>query len=246
MKPRILLVEDDPVSLAFLTAATEGIPASVTAATSCGEALRQGDALGGCDLWLIDANLPDGSGAGLLAALRRACADTPALAHTASRDPDDHATLRAAGFSEVLVKPLTAIALQAAIRRALGHGVEQHPGTGGTCGRESAALPDWDDAAALSALKGERSHVVALRGLFLVELERQRHAVERALRDGDAAAAGHVLHMLRASCGFVGAARLGDAVGLLERDPRSAAALSRFSDAADALLVPQAGAGESA
>jgi CheY-like chemotaxis protein len=240
MKARILLVEDDPVSRAFLTAAIEGIPARVEAAESCRDALQRIEAIA-CDLWLIDANLPDGSGAGLLAALRRTSRDIPALAHTASREPADHAELLAAGFAEVLVKPLPAIALQEAICRSLGYDVARDgtpPGDTDAATRACARLPDWDDAAALSALKGEQSHVLALRGLFLSELASQCHAVDRALADGDTAAARGVLHMLRASCGFVGAARLGEATRVLEGDPRSDFARERFREAADELLAP--------
>ena len=95
MKPRILLVEDDAVSRAFLTEAAEGLPARVEAVDSCVAARSRVQQVA-FDLWLIDANLPDGSGAGLLAELRRSEANTPALAHTASRDPADHDALLAA------------------------------------------------------------------------------------------------------------------------------------------------------
>ena len=235
MNPRILLVEDDPVSRAFLSAAAEGLPARVDAVESCAAALR-GERAEPFDLWLIDANLPDGSGASLLAALRESAGGTPALAHTASSDATQHRALRAAGFSDVLVKPLSVDALQIAIRGALGHAhavadaAEPYP-----------RLPSWDDAAALSALKGERAHVAALRRLFLDELPAQSGAIERALADGDVAAAS-VLHRMRASCGFVGAAQLGEAVRRLEADPRSGPSLGRFRDAVDALVADSRGA----
>jgi len=235
MNPRILLVEDDPVSRAFLTAAAEALPARVEAVDSCAEALRSEQA-GPCDLWLVDANLPDGSGASLLAALREHAGSTPALAHTASSDTDQHRVLRAAGFVDVLVKPLSMDALQAAIRGALGRAravaeeAQPYP-----------QLPSWDDAAALSALKGETSHVAALRRLFLDELAAQSRAIERAVADGDVAAAAGVLHRMRASCGFVGAAQLGEAVRRLETDPLSGPSLGRFRAAVDALIADSGG-----
>jgi CheY-like chemotaxis protein len=231
MKPRILLVEDDPVSRAFLTAAAEGLPADVEAVDSCAAAL-DASAAAAFDLWLIDANLPDGSGAGLLAALRDTAASTQGLAHTASRDPCEHDALLAAGFTEVLVKPLPMIALRAAICRALGYDLALADGEPRLC----AKLPQWDDAAALSALKGEQAHVAALRRLFLDELPAQRHVVENALAHGDAVRAARILHMLRASCGFVGAARLGETARVLEGDLRSEFALERFQQAANELL----------
>jgi len=75
-----------------------------------------------------------------------------------------------------------------------------------------------------------------LRRLFLDELPLQCRAIERALADGDVTAASGVLHRMHASCGFVGAAQLGEAVRRLEDDPRSATAIDRFRDAASALL----------
>src|SRR5678816_1058340 len=81
MTPRILLVEDDPVSRTFLQAAAEALPAHVDTATTCAEAIHRAGRQT-YDLWLIDANLPDGLGSGLLATLRSLSATTPALAQT--------------------------------------------------------------------------------------------------------------------------------------------------------------------
>ena len=236
--PRILLVEDDPVSRVFLVAAVEALPAAVDAAADCAQARRLASQPPGHDLWLIDANLPDGSGADLLMALRAAAPHTPALAHTASQQRADLDPLLAAGFREVLVKPITALALQGAIRRVLGGDVAMadtatDPGPA-PCGK----LPNWDDAAALAALTGEQAHVDALRRLYLDELPAQRQAVVTALAAGDIERAGRELHRLRASCGFVGAARLGAAVRMLEGEPRSGIALQRFDEAAGDLLAP--------
>lgn len=246
-KPRILLVEDDAVSRTFLTIAAEGLPADVDAVDCCSSAMRSvtlQSALGNPhDLWLIDANLPDGSGAGLLGSLRKEFPPKPALAHTASRDPADHAALLAAGFDDVLVKPLTMIALQAAICRALGYDhAREGQNTDAGAGNDDVAsvcatLPSWDDAAALSALKGEQSHVTALRSLFLDELARQCSTIERDFAGGDVPHALRTLHMLRSSCGFVGAVRLGEAARVLEADPRSHFALARLTGAARELLA---------
>jgi CheY-like chemotaxis protein len=233
MTTRILLVEDDPVSRAFLAAAAEALPALVDVAETCASAMER--AIDGVhDLWLIDANLPDDTGAALLSRLHARFPATPALAHTASEDPGDHAALLAAGFIEVLVKPIPMLDLQTAICRTLGFDRAIPDGGPRLC----ANLTDWDDAAALSALKGEQAHVLALRGLFLADLAQQRDTVVQALHDADVPRAQRILHMLRASCGFVGAAKLGDAVRALESEPRSTLALDRFQAAASALLDP--------
>ncbi|GHC06224.1 response regulator [Thermomonas carbonis] len=221
--PRLLLVEDDPVSAAFLRDAASALPAEVQVAGSLAEAGRA-IAQTYFDLWLVDANLPDGRGEILLDA--GACgANTPALAHTATNDAAARERLLAAGFIEVLCKPLGVAALHAALRRHLplpSHRVND------------AALPDWNDAGALAAL-GEVSHVEALRQLFLRELPARRARIVAAA--GDVAAMHAELHRLSASCGFVGADRLRDAVRLLMASPSDPAAMHAFVVAADALIA---------
>ena len=209
---RVLLVEDDPVSASFLQAVLERLPAHVDTAPTCSRA-RGLSRAGDHALLVFDANLPDGRGDALLATLRAAGLRAPAIAHTASRDVIEHERLLAAGFLEVLVKPLSAPELLAAARIALGLGAPrvQLPATA----REA---PLWDDAAALDALLGDRGHLDALRRMFVVELRSMRAAVGGFARTGDHEAMRPVLHRLRASCGFVGAARLGDAAAALAAD----------------------------
>ena len=216
--------------------AAAALPAHVDAVPTCTEAVR----LAGPhahDLWLIDANLPDGNGADLLASLRSLSPTTPALAHTASEARSDHEALLAAGFIGVLVKPIAVLDLQTTICRVLGYDLANTEGGAPPC----ALLPDWDDAAALAALKGEPAHVSALRQLFLDELPKQRDAVVAGLGGNDSLGTRRALHMLRASCGFVGARRLDDAVRALEAEPQSEFALGRFQAAVDDLLPRDTG-----
>lgn len=218
--PRLLLVEDDAVSGAFLSAALEALPARVDLATHAAQASQ----LAGQHrhaLWLIDANLPDGSGETLLDALRAATPSAPdALALTADHLPERHAALRAAGFAAVLTKPIAGDALRNAVRARIA-GTATHAGDG-------EAEPIWDEARALAAAGGRRDTVDALRALFLAELPTQRDTVLRALTAGDDATARATLHQLKASCAFVGAARLLDAVRALHATPGDAIALAAF------------------
>lgn len=224
--PHILLVEDDPTSRTFLAAAAEALPAIVDAADSLATA-RALAAMHAYDLWLIDANLPDGSGIALLRQLRQR-APTPALAHTAARDRSALDPLLDAGFVEALIKPLNAAQLQGALRRALGQGDVAEEATSTSCGK----LPVWDEDAALGAMNGNRVHVDALRKLFLGELAGQRDAVLAALLTNDDGILQAQLHRLQASCGFVGAARLGAAVKQLRDGSGSIAARESFAHAA--------------
>jgi len=237
MNPRILLVEDDPTSRAFLHAATEALPADVDAAASMAEALALATTHAHA-LWLVDAHLPDGSGGELLALLRARGLATPAIAHTASREHDAHQALRAAGFEATITKPLPTDAWLTAIRRVLAIN-----GTGraasATHVREPAAgagLPLWDDAQALSALAGNAASVAAMRELFLADLATTRDAVVASAMAGDVDALRAGLHRLQAGCGFVGAARLGAAATRLHDTPACDDALQAFRVAAQDTL----------
>lgn len=226
--PRILLVEDDPVSRSFLALALAALPASVDVAASAAEALRRADGGVDHDLWLVDAHLPDADGAGLLARLRTRTPWVPAIAHTAAGDVEAANMLHAAGFVEVLRKPITARGLRTAVRRALRHAAAV---------AVAEQAPHWDDAVAMSALHNDGGHVGALRMLFLGELPGQRDTIVAALARGDVASTAAVLHRLRASCGFVGAVRLEAAVCALQREPASAGALQGFIRGVDSLLA---------
>jgi DNA-binding response OmpR family regulator len=226
MTPRILLVEDDPVTRAFLTAAAEALPARVDA-VDCLAAARDRIRTQTYDLWLVDANLPDGQGAMLLEEPQRQ--GTTVLAHTAACEQDTLARLREAGFADVLVKPLTATALQAAIRSATtSEGVSSSFNADALANDRTDTLPLWDDAKALTALNGQRAHVDALRGLFLEELPATRDTIAAAAHDRDLDAMRASLHRLRASCGFVGATRLDATVAVLHGAPDSPEALADF------------------
>ena len=137
-------------------------------------------------LWLIDANLPDGSGA----TCSRACAPTapatPALAHTASRDRVRLDALIDAGFVEVLVKPLRCG--RTAGGRATRTAAARRAG-GVDAATLRASCRSGTTQRRVSALNGNHAHVAALRRLFLDELPAQRDAVLSALRADDDQAA---------------------------------------------------------
>jgi len=228
LPPRVLLVEDDPISRSFLGSALAAVPAEVDAADSVAAAIALASSQDYA-LWMIDARLPDGSGSQLLARLREKHPGTPALAHTAAHESTILDALLAAGFGEVLVKPMPAATVQAAVRRMLGLS-----GAASTtlAVAEVGPLPLWDYDAAARALNGNRAHVDTLRGLFALELPKSLQAITDAAARGDADAMRADLHRLRASCGFVGALRLGAAVEALHREPASATLRQAFEQAA--------------
>jgi len=225
--PRILVVEDDPVSAAYLADVTTSLPALVDVAGSVTDAL----AIAGAHvhaLLLIDAHLPDGSGRALLQGMRERGVTAPALAHTAAGETALRDGLLAAGFIEVLRKPLAMAELILALRRHLPRALSTPA--------KVAESPRWDDAAALAALGGQRANVDALRGLFREELPGQRHRITQAWSEGNEAGVRDELHRLVASCGFVGATRLGHAVRQMQATPLDREALALLqSEIAEAL-----------
>lgn len=232
-RPRLLLVEDDPISRDFLQDALCALPAEVDAAADIAQArdfVRSGE----YDLWLVDAHLPDGDGLDCLRALRE-LAPTPALAITAGAAREELDALCAAGFLEVLLKPVSMAMLHATVRRLLGRGVSKV--------REPLARgkpPLWDEERALAALGGDPRVLDRLRVMFRVELPQVQAQLAQARSLEDLETVHALLHKLKASCGFVGAARLLQVVNQLAQSPADALAWQDFDAAvADALVSGQ-------
>lgn len=234
---RLLLVEDDAVSAAFLAQALAGLPARVDLAGNIAEAVALARAATHA-LWLVDAHLPDGDGLDCLRALR-ALHSTPALALTAGAPRAELDALCAGGYLEVLLKPVSVASLLGTTRRLLGRAGDDAGArlVGDGSGPGDGKLPAWADQAALAAIGGNRDSLGKLRRLFLEELPAMRAQLAAAHAAGDEEAVRALVHKLRASCGFVGARRLGAAVDALARTPLSAGALRDFDFAAEDSLA---------
>jgi len=215
--PNLLLLEDDPPSQLFLGEALRALPARVDTAGSLAQA-RAAIATGDHALWLFDARLPDGDSAQLLGELRAAQRTTPALALTADRQPSRQRTLLAAGFVEVILKPLPAATLRAIARAHLP--------------KPALAITDaerWNEGHALAAAAGVERTRDALRALFVAELPGLHARIVAALQGDDLASTGELLHRLKGSCAFVGADALLHAVQALAHAPHDPATRTRFS-----------------
>lgn len=196
---RVLLAEDDPVSREFLGAALHACGAGV-ADCADGNAALELARTQRWDLLVLDHHLPGRNGDEVLARLRAdpraASRATPAIATSAARDIDS-ASLLAAGFVDVLSKPMSIGTLRAALRR---------------CG--FMADPPLDDGDALRAC-GSPAVVARLRRLF-AEQELPRIQAELESTD-DPRSLLPTLHRLQASCGFCGARTLAQACAALQR-----------------------------
>lgn len=217
--PNLLLLEDDPPTCLFLCEALMALPAQVQCAATLAQA-EQAITHSAFDLWLFDAHVPDGHSAELLA--RRGSVDThcPAIALTADNDPSSAAALRAAGFAQVLIKPVSAAALLHAVRKLLAW----LPSAAG----EHAV---WNHNHALAAAGGVESTRAALNALFLRELPELQQQIINALEHGEDALAASLLHRLKGSCALVGADALLGAVSALAGEPGRSALRDQFVDA---------------
>lgn len=230
--PRLLLVEDDPVSRCYLADALSDLPATVDAAVDIAQACRLANG-GAHALWLVDNHLPDGSGLDCLRRLRVISSQPIAVAITAEAHRDGFDALCAGGFNEVLQKPIGVATLQATIRRILFGAAEAASDV------DHAKMPCWDEAQALAAVGGNHATLAALRRLFVTELPLQQSRIGAARDKGDASAVQAELHKLRASCAFVGAARLLQAVQALASAPLDVGSMRRFDEAVeDSLSKP--------
>lgn len=206
--PRILVADDNPLSLRFFVEVIAQIGGETVTANDGRQAAFLATAEP-FDLFLFDARMPQLDGASALRRIRAGSGperDTPALATTASSDGAFHRSLRAAGFDAVLVKPISVRALHAVLLQQLPQLQLPHDR-----GR-------WlDDPQALRATGGDARLVEALRTLLSQELT----ALPRELADiadtGNRTALRDRLHRLEASAGFCGVPALTAAIAGLQR-----------------------------
>lgn len=192
--PRVLVADDNPLSLRFFAEALAACGCACTTAADGAEAVTRAQATA-FDLLLLDVRMPRLDGAAALAQLRERpgpSQQTPALATTADPGDATQAALRAAGFAQVLRKPITVDALRAALERHLPSIVTVDPGAG------------LDEEQALKAAGGNASIVAALRGLLKAELDALPAELAAFGAHRDVSALRDRLHRLDASAGFCG------------------------------------------
>jgi CheY-like chemotaxis protein len=196
--PRVLVADDNPLSLQFFHAALTALDIDCVEAgdgTIALELARRG----AFDLLLLDVRMPSIDGPEALAQIRARQGPSQhatALATTADNDVTTHTRLRSAGFADVLVKPLGLDVLRAALDRHLP----------ATHSREVAsASAGWlDDGQALAAAGGDRTIASALRDLLVTELHLLPAELATIGARRDAHALRERLHRLDASAGFCG------------------------------------------
>jgi len=205
---RVLVADDDPVSLRFLELALAELGCEVCAVTDGDGALRAAMAADArFDLMILDRLMPGRGGAALLLALRARGVAMPAIATSADLDEATRSELAAAGYTVALAKPLRVEDLAphvARLARRTNRSVrEQAAAVTQPVGGERAVAPLLDDATALAAIGGDAATLKALRSLLADDLAALLSRTSRL-----EANLAEVLHRLRAACRYCGASAL--------------------------------------
>src|SRR5258708_487943 len=161
---RVLIADDDPISLQFLETALQQLGCETVGVGNAASAFAAATA-NRFDLFLFDRRMPDRDGTELLGALRAAGVATPAFATSAQIDADFIAALRTAGFAGYIEKPVTLARLHETLRQCLPGSVAPASLT-----VTPTTLPLLDDASALTAIGGDHAALRSLRAMFMQEL----------------------------------------------------------------------------
>ncbi|MEO8000554.1 MAG: response regulator [Arenimonas sp.] len=211
--PRILLIEDNPISREFLYEALLPLEILIDAVGSLSAArllAHENMHL----LFLCDVHLPDGGPDKIFETLKNLQNTTTIIAITADTSTDVKKSLLDIGYLEVWAKPITMAALQSNVARLIGISsrTEQN--------EEEPLL--WDETSALRAVGNNEKTLKALKKMFLAELPKNIKTIEQYSLVNNHQKLKAECHKLLAGCGFVGAARLSQAVKRLSENPHNA------------------------
>jgi len=191
---RVLLVEDDASIRRFVALALEDEPLELVQSpglASARELLAAGPRF---DLVIADLMLGDGNGLALLQEL--STSGGPArLAFSAGIDRNMRARLAELGVDEVLSKPVSVLALQQAVARALRgrHAPAAAPPQAAPDGGDAAA----DGAAAQRYFGGDQALFRAYREQCLAQFEQDLQHGERFIAHGQISDLRHLAHSLK-------------------------------------------------
>jgi response regulator RpfG family c-di-GMP phosphodiesterase len=189
----VMLIEDDEISLYFMTEAISLLPVQLYTCKSFAEAqtLLQRHPF---DLIISDINLGDGS---LLQTAAFFPSHTKKIAVSAEITPSIASHLAAIGIHRTLSKPMSIAQLHQAIVAELQLDISP-----------SNETELWDTQKALLALGNNRESLNILKSLFKAELPGMLEQINQSYMLGNFSKISETLHKLKASCGFLGANKL--------------------------------------
>lgn len=146
MRPRVLIIEDNPADAAFAREMLDGLASSIVVAPRLSDALEHVDE---ADVALLDMDLPDATGIDALNRLRSAAPGLPVVILSGDRDEAKAMAAVQAGAQDYLLKGNVS---QLSLHRAVAYAVERQ--------NLQERL-----AASIHELEGQRSAVMTLNQL---------------------------------------------------------------------------------
>lgn len=215
---RVLLVEDHPINRQVAREILAGEGAQVTVA---GDGLEAVELLradpSAIDVVLMDVQMPRMDGYDATREIRGSLGlnSLPVIAMTANASAEDRADAFAAGMNDHLAKPVDVHALVAAVRRQL----HDHSGDAAPLAPAIAEEPKPVLALerALARLAGNLPLFRQMARLFVQEQPGSLARVRELLAAGEHSKAERAAHTLKGVAATMGAERLADAAGRVER-----------------------------
>ncbi|MFZ1865051.1 MAG: response regulator [Polyangiales bacterium] len=224
---RILLAEDNPTSRMVTEALLKKLSCRVDIALDGREALHKVETHD-YDLVLMDCHMPVMDGFQATKRIRRIQGreTLPVIALTASAMEVDRDRCAEAGMNDTIAKPVRVSMLAKALERWVAV-------AGGSSRRSVSTLPpasalDLEMLRRLVSLDGEDDDFIRdVMGSYLKQLEESLDAMRDALREDDLESVRLTAHSLKGASKQLGAMRMGDLLGAIERaiDTDAAAAI---------------------
>lgn len=195
----VLIIDDEPVSLAFAVAVFKRNGCNTHSAQTKADALQLAR-VHNPGLVMLDIMIPGSSGTELLQLLTNTLNQRPwYVALTGETRLSEHKKFIRAGFNHVLSKPATTEQLLSCLK----------PSPQGTVARLPCNDPADDrplqDTCALTAVGGDSLLLAQLRFRFKTELEKKYLLIDTAIAQGDYGSAAKLVHQLNGAAGYCGA-----------------------------------------
>lgn len=206
----LLLIEDDEMTREMLAMLLVADGWSVRAVESGEDALRVDAEV---DVVLSDLNLEGIGGEALALELRKRFAKARLLAMTATKGRDT-----IAGFESVLLKPVDAAAVRAAVHAVVRAGVHAGVDDRHVDGMKEDAATDDLSEVIYDKLMGQMpaARVMAFYEFALGDAETRVAKLRGLVEEGDNTAFKAEAHALKGGCAMVGAVRLSQLAGVME------------------------------
>ncbi|HSN84491.1 MAG TPA: ATP-binding protein [Polyangiales bacterium] len=214
---RVLLAEDNPTSRMVTEALLKKLSCQVTVATDGREAFEKVKA-DDYDVVLMDCHMPTMDGFQATERIRtlRHGALLPVIALTASVTESDRSRCLGSGMNDTIAKPVRLSALAKALERWV-------PAEGRGSTRPISTLPppaalDLDVVRRFVSLDGEDDDFIRdVMGSYVQQLRESVTTLGAALRERDMASVRFAAHSIKGASKQIGASRVGDLLGAIER-----------------------------